>query len=522
MKDARRRPHLFAAHIDIRRLLIGIVAVLITTAASGATTPTPAEAERALSRAVTFFHRRVAVHGGYVWQTSGDLSLRAGEGRAGKTLIWVQPPGTPTVGEAFLDAYDATSDRLHLDAARDAGHALVLGQRHSGGWFYSVEFDPRRRAAISYRCDVDWRRTPSPSSTRDRRSGDGWEAWKRRRYRGNLTILDDDTTQSALRFLMRLDKALDFKDKRVHEATKYGLTSVLNAQYPNGAWSANYDRFPEKPPRPKRYPVKKASYPETWSRTWPKDFTGCYVLNDNVVPDMIVTLLRAHEIYGDRRYLDSARKAGDFLILAQMPDPQPAWAQQYDRDMHPVWDRAFEPPAISGAESQTVLDVLMKLYRVAPDRRYLDAVGRALVYLDRSQLPAGRLARFYELKTNRPLYFARDRNRRYRLTYEADRLPTHYAFVVGSRLDTLETKHRHLRAMSAAELRRHTDRPTEPVTPALRRRVGDIINSMDTRGAWVERGHLKAHKTEPASGIIDSRIFARNVRILADWIRRSR
>jgi hypothetical protein len=54
----------------------------------------------------------------------------------------------------------------------------------------------------------------------------------------------------------------------------------------------------------------------------------------------------------------------------------------------------------------------------------LEPVPRAIAYLKRSRLPDGRLARFYELRTNRPLYFTKD----YKLTFSDADVPTHYAF----------------------------------------------------------------------------------------------
>ena len=149
----------------------------------------------------------------------------------------------------------------------------------------------------------------------------------------------------------------------------------------------------------------------------------------------IETLFVAHDAYKYKRYLDAAIKAGDFLILAQMPDPQPAWAQQYNEKMHPVWDRKFEPPAISGGESQGVMDALLTLYERTGERRFLKPVPRALAYLKKSQLPDGRLARFYELKTNRPALFqaywqaVRSDLRRGRL---ADALRIYRRFEIGT------------------------------------------------------------------------------------------
>jgi hypothetical protein len=203
-------------------------------------------------------------------------------------------------------------------------------------------------------------------------------------------------------------------------------------------------------------------------------------------------------------------RAGEFLLLAQMPDPQPAWAQQYDAQMHPAWDRKFEPPAITGAESQTVMESLLYLYRRTGDRRYLDSVGRALDYLKKSELPDGRLARFYELKTNRPLYFTRD----YRLTYDSREMPTHYSFIVGSRLDEIEREYHRLKAGEAPA----EDHDAREDLRNLAPRVRAIIAAMDERGAWVEPGVLDAHNTRPPGGIISSRTFARNVETLSAYL----
>src|SRR5262249_29720495 len=131
---------------------------------------------------------------------------------------------------------------------------------------------------------------------------------------------------------------------------------------------------------------------------------------------------------------------GDFLIRAQFPDPQPAWAQQYNRQMQPVWDRAFEPPAITGLESQDALETLLLLTRKTGEARFLAPVPRALAYLKKLRLPAGRLARFSELKTNRPLFFTRD----YKITYDGDDVPTHYGFFFDSRLDAIEAAYHSL------------------------------------------------------------------------------
>ncbi len=92
----------------------------------------------------TAYMRSIATEGGYLWRYSTDLKQRAGENAATPTQIWIQPPGTPAVGLAFLRAFEATGDALYLEAAKAAADALAVGQLASGGWDYLIDFDPKR------------------------------------------------------------------------------------------------------------------------------------------------------------------------------------------------------------------------------------------------------------------------------------------------------------------------------------------------------------------------------------------
>ncbi|MHC4682678.1 MAG: pectate lyase, partial [Planctomycetota bacterium] len=188
------------------------------------------QAQKALRRATGFFRTHVSTEGGYLWRYSEDLTAREGEGKATDTMVWVQPPGTPSVGMVYLTAYEATGDSYYLEAARDAAYALVNGQLRSGGWDYRVEFDPGQRRRYAYRVD------PPRQGAR------------------NVSTLDDNTTQSAVRLLMRVDRALDFKDKKIHQATEFALSTLLEVQYPNGAWPQRFSGAPD----PAKFPVKKA------------------------------------------------------------------------------------------------------------------------------------------------------------------------------------------------------------------------------------------------------------------------
>ena len=406
------------------------------------------DALAAAVRAARFLHHKVSTEGGYLWRYTADLAFREGEGVVTSRTVWVQPPGTPAVGDAFVNLYEATGEDVFRDAALAAADALRRGQMRSGGWQASIEFEPQRRKKWAYRIDSAGGRRKDQSS------------------------LDDDKTQSAMRFIMRLDRALQFEHEAIHEMSIDALHGLLNkGQFPNGGFPQVWTDAPREPGD---FPIKAASYPEHWSReyTGHQNYWYRYTLNDNLMPDLINTLYLAADIYNDRQYADAAARAGDFLVLAQMPEPQPAWAQQYDKDMHPIWARKFEPASITGGESQGVISALITVYRRTGNRKYLAPIPRALDYLKKSELSDGRLARFYELKTNQPLYFTRD----YKLTYDDGDVPTHYAFKVASNLDRLAQQYAEVAALSDDRLVPRHQRPQltrQLEREVLRRHHGD-------------------------------------------------
>lgn len=455
------------------------------------------EATVALKKAVAFFHEKIAVEGGYVYQVSEDLRFREGEGIADPKTVWVQPPGTPAVGLAMLEAYQRTGEPTLLKAATDAGYCLVRGQLQSGGWQAQIDFSPELRSKMAYRVE-------------------GATTKKSKNY----SSFDDDKTQSAVRFLSQLDAALEFRDSKIHESVSYSLDSILKNQFPNGGWAQTYDKALD----PNSYPIRKASYPDAWLRKHPgEDYWFYYTLNDNNITRTVETLFKASEIYKEPRYREAALKGADFLLLAQMPEPQPAWSQQYDFKMQPVWARKFEPPAISGLESQSVIKTLLSAYIESGDRKYLEPIPRALEYLESSVLPDGKpdgkLARFYELQTNRPLYMTRE----YQLTYASDDLPTHYGFIVKNDLAKLRKEYEKVSQMNAAKLdalrlavRKGSSKEVPSETEVRR-----IIESLDSRGAWVESGKLRYHKgkeKEQVNRVITSETFITNLNLLSRYV----
>jgi PelA/Pel-15E family pectate lyase len=459
------------------------------------------EVRAALRKAAEFFVTKVANQGGCHATYSADLSYgRSGKGGRGPMQISATGGTTPLVGLAFLEVWEATGDRYYLEAARSAAHAMVKGQMCSGGWDYTTELDPAKRKNYRYRSDGDC--CEGASGTRR-----------------NMTNLDNNTAQSVLRMLIRVDRALNFEDSQIHEAVLYALDGLMRAQYPNGAWPQRYEKFPD----PNLFPVKPADYPDTWSRTWPGYiFYPYYTFNDDVIVNMMDVMLEAARIYKEPRYQASAEKAGDFIILAQMPDPQPAWAQQYDANMHPAWARSVEPAAVTGRESVSIMRGLILLYSETGKKKYLEPIPRAVDYLKRSSwLRDGRavIARFYELKTNRPLYMTKGTRiygprsaghvskktglpfDGYEVSYSDEHVVSHYSLVTSAEpLDSILAEYKRVLAADPATLRRPdklrgltpgTSRPRPPRSRAqLAERVRKLISSLDERGAWVQEGGI--------------------------------
>jgi hypothetical protein len=138
--------------------------------------------------------------------------------------------------------------------------------------------------------------------------------------------------------------------------------------------------------------------------------------------------------------------------------------------------------------------------------------------LRQSRLAEGRLARFYELKTNKPLYFTKQ----YELTYDDFDLPTHYGFKVGDGTAAIEREYERLSKLSPAELaprpREATAKRGKP-SASLVSQTKEAIAALDNRGAWVEEGKLKSHgDDDPTRRVIDCRTFIKNIGTLSSYL----
>ena len=198
-----------------------------------------------------------------------------------------------------------------------------------------------------------------------------------------------------------------------------------------------------------------------------------------------------------------------------MPDPQPAWAQQYNLDMQPAWARKFEPPSITGGESHGVMRSLIRIYRETGEKKYIETLPNAIAYLKKSARPDGRLARFYELTTNKPLYFTKD----YQLTYSDADMPTHYAFIVSNNLDRVERELAEAQPLTDEDRARGRRPRSFRLTSQLEKDAQQTIAALDAPGRWLEKGSMRNYgDDDPTTQIIDCRTFINRIEVLSQYL----
>jgi hypothetical protein len=485
---------------------VALVALGAGYACLHAADATLAQDARVAMEKATAFMRSISTEGGYLWRYSPDLKQRAGENEATATQIWVQPPGTPSMGMAFLRAHEATGDARYLDAAKAAADALAVGQLESGGWDYLVEFDPKLSANWYRRSDIG--------------KISAAEAAKRK----NVSTFDDNNTQSAIMLLLAVADASkgsgEPRDVRIREARDHALTKLLAAQRPNGGWP---QRWTGTPVDPKEYPVQPARFPQDYPREYPKtNYMGHYTLNDNTHRDCVMTLLDAAKRLGKPEFRAAALKGGDFLLLAQLPEPQPAWAQQYNPQLEPAWARAFEPPCVCSNESGGAMRLLVDLYLETGDEKYLEPLPRAIAWFKRSEIAPGIWARMYELHTNTPIYGDRDGKIKYRIedlsperqtgyswksSYGMPEVFRYYGEVKAAGRETILAQRE--KSEASAKSAKAKAARAKALEPAVRR----ALETLDAQGRWLGSAGRRSTGEQ-----ITAMAFIMNMRTLADYV----
>jgi xylan 1,4-beta-xylosidase len=359
------------------RVVLPFIVWAVCAGIAQAQAPLPREQVlAAMKRATTFMVEKVAHRGGYVWNYLPDMTRRWGELEARPTMIWIQPPGTPSMGHLFLDAYHATGDAYYYQAAEQVAAALAAAQHPSGGWNYLHDF-------------------AGESSLRQWYGTVGKNAWRLeefQHYYGNATFDDAGTAESA-KFFLRL--YLEQKDPKYKAPLDKAIRFVIDSQYPNGLWPQRYPKAP---------PSNLHGLP---------DYTAYPTFNDDVAGENMDFLLLCYQALGDQSLLPPITRGMDSFLITQMPAPQAGWGLQHTPDLQPAGARTYEPKALVTHTTAGNVALLLRFHRLTGDAKYLARIPEALDWLERLRLPAGIAPAgrthptFVELGTNEPLYVHR-------------------------------------------------------------------------------------------------------------------
>jgi hypothetical protein len=429
-----------------------------------------------MKRATRFMVEEVATGGGYVWNYLPDRSRRWGELEARATQIWIPPPGTPSMGHLFLDAYHATRDEYYYRAADAVGRALIAAQHPSGGWNYLFDTAGERSLA-------EWYDTVGRNAWRMEEFQHHWD---------NATF-DDNATASSATFLLRL--YVEKRDATYKPALDKAIGFVLASQYPNGGW-------------PQRFPLRSEFRPHGQA-----DYTSYVTFNDGVSGENVEFLLKCYQALGDRRVLDAIARGMHVYVATQQQAPQPGWALQYTTDLEPAAARTYEPKALATHTTAANVAFLLRFYRLTGDPRFLARVPDALDWLQAVAVPAGverpgdTHPTFVEIGTNRPLYVHRRGSNVVNGEYYVDHDPTktlaHYSAF--RRLDVagLRQEYEQLRAMTKEEATARSPllaepgvQPLEPYLAPCRGggpSVADAVNGLNAQGYWPAKLGMTSH-----------------------------
>ena len=371
-----------------------------------------ADAADALQRATHYMDDTVSYQGGYVWSYSPDLKQTFGEMEAYRTMCWIQPPGTPSVGHVYLDAYHATGDERHWRAAERTATAIMAAQHPSGGWNYIHDFAGEASLKQWY----------------DTIGKNGWRLEEFQHYYGNATF-DDAGTAVASQFLLRM--YLERREARYLPAVQKAIDFVVNAQFgpeygiASGGWPQRFPHFPgaisSMPrPHPEQLPAGARAGMEDG------DYTLHVTFNDDVMGENIKFLTLCVMALGETRLLPNISRAMECMRLMQQPGPQAGWGLQHlsrDKDGRPAGSpagaRSYEPRSLATHTTQTNIRQLFNYFQLTGDRKYLARIPEAIAWLKSCPLPAdaatvnpllggGRThPTFVELGTNDGLYVHR-------------------------------------------------------------------------------------------------------------------
>lgn len=449
---------------NARLVLIFLILAVLPVSGRGKVTDT--QVRQTMMTATRFMMDRVSYQGGFVWQYLPDLSRSWGELEARRSMVWIQPSGTPTVGVVLVDAYEATGDDYYLKAALKVAKTLIKGQLPCGGWNYVFDLDGEDSLKT-------WYETVGKNA---------WRLEEFQHYYGNATFDDGGTIESGT-FLLRLNQ----HTKVVSAALEKVIRFVLESQYPNGGW-------------PQRYPLMSG-----FSKNGVADYTGYITLNDDVLRKNIEFLMRCHLQLGRPELKEAAIRAMKCCRDLQQKGPYPGWADQYTLDGKPAQARSYEPRAINLGTTPVCISMMMDFFRLTGDTSFLSGIPAALKFLESQKLSDSLVAlsgkksrgteffmtpRFIDPDNGKPLYVHRKGsnvvNGQYYINQDISHTLIHYSSQAFLNLKPLWEEYEKLRKspIPHPSLRSQLESTDERRTFYDRIPVERILESFNPKGYW--------------------------------------
>ncbi|MBN1523817.1 MAG: pectate lyase [Spirochaetales bacterium] len=229
------------------------------------------------------------------------------------------------------------------------------------------------------------------------------------------STFDNDATTTQIRFLAKMYNAQP--TPKILDSISRGLDFIFTAQYDNGGWPQD---FPN-----------------------PQGYHAGITFNDDAITNNLYLLQEiATSSNPDFKFLkdDIRKKAAvavkkgiECILKTQIvvDNTLTGWCAQYDpKTLAPALARSYEHPSISGLEGVSILRFLMSLDNPSP--QMIKSIQAGVAWFDKSALKGIYLkksnikdddfdftvekkadapplwARFYEIKTNRPIFSGRD------------------------------------------------------------------------------------------------------------------
>ena len=244
----------------------------------------------------------------------------------------VNDDSAAALGKPFLWGYRIWKDDRYLRGATSLADFFIRAQFPEGGWAYQFTLQP---------------------------DGSVKPVWR-------IANFEEWVQSNGLRHLAAV--CVLTGDTRYRNAASKAGEVILKAQNPAGWW-------------PWGAPVGTED-----KRT---DYMKGPTLNDWSLNACMGDCLVLHHITGDRRYAVALLEAGNWIMSAQLPDPTPGWAAQYDVQGRAAWARFMEPPgADTNFGTYGAGSALLMLYDITGQDRYLAPLRKHLAWLE--SIPAAR------------------------------------------------------------------------------------------------------------------------------------